>query len=124
MRQKVVRSFWLVFGWIWVAIGVIGIFLPILPTVPFLLLAAFCFSRGSERWHRWLLNHPVFGHPIRDWNERRVIRPRAKAFSAVTISAGVGSVLYFTPPNLFVLKGLVICSMVGVMVFILLQKSQ
>jgi uncharacterized membrane protein YbaN (DUF454 family) len=72
-------------GCICVGLGVLGLFLPLLPTTPFLLLAAFCFSRGSAKLHGWLLGHPTMGPIIRDWNERRVIRPRVKAAAAITI---------------------------------------
>jgi uncharacterized membrane protein YbaN (DUF454 family) len=61
------------------------LFLPLLPTTPFLLLAAFCFSRGSSRLHGWLLSHPTMGAIIRDWHERRVIRPRVKVAAAVAL---------------------------------------
>jgi uncharacterized membrane protein YbaN (DUF454 family) len=68
-----------------VGLGFLGLFLPLLPTTPFLLLAAYCFSRGSAKLHHWLLNHPTMGPVIRDWNERRVIRPRIKVFAAITV---------------------------------------
>jgi len=66
-------------------LGIAGMFLPILPTTPFILLAAFCFSRGSQRLHHWLRNNPHFGKIIRDWEEHRAIRTRAKFMATVLI---------------------------------------
>jgi uncharacterized protein len=60
------------------ATGIVGVFLPLLPTTPFVLLAAFCFSRASSRAERWLLEHRRFGPMVRDWRERRAIPRRAK----------------------------------------------
>jgi len=68
-------------GCISVGLGFAGLFLPLLPTTPFLLLAAFCFSRGSERLHGWLLGHRTMGPIIDDWNRNRIIRPRVKAIA-------------------------------------------
>lgn len=73
-----IRIVLVVIGLTSLALGVIGIFLPIVPTVPFLLLAALCFANASERLHHWLLSHPVFGPPIQDWNERGAIGRNAK----------------------------------------------
>ena len=70
-------------GWISLSLGIAGIFLPVLPTTPFLLLTAFLWLRSSERWHQWLLRHPLFGHLIRDWQERGVIRTKTKAIATV-----------------------------------------
>jgi len=75
------RFFWLLLGHLAVAIGFIGAFLPVLPTVPFLILAAGAYSKGSQRFKQWLLNHPVAGAPIRAWREHGVIPVRAKAIS-------------------------------------------
>ncbi|OYX44637.1 MAG: hypothetical protein B7Z02_04855 [Rhodobacterales bacterium 32-67-9] len=81
------RSLWLLLGSTTLALGAAGVFLPLLPTVPFLLLSAFAFSRSSERLHHWLLAHPVFGPPISEWRERRAIGRRAKRLASVSIVA-------------------------------------
>lgn len=73
------RPLLFVFGWIFVGLGFVGAFLPILPTTPFLLLAGVCFSKSSPRFHAWLLQLPIAGQGMRDWQHHRVIRPRAKA---------------------------------------------
>ncbi|RZA08047.1 MAG: DUF454 domain-containing protein, partial [Proteobacteria bacterium] len=67
------RFLYLTIGWISLALGILGIFLPLLPTTPFVLLAGICFAKGSPRMHAWLINHPRLGPPIKDWQERRVI---------------------------------------------------
>lgn len=72
------RLFFLSLGWLSVGLGAIGMLLPLLPTVPFLLLAAFCFARSSERFHLWLIEHPRFGQPIADWRESGAIRRHVK----------------------------------------------
>ena len=73
-------------GHVCVAIGVVGIFLPLLPTTPFLLLAAGLYAKGSPRFEAWLLTHPRLGPPVRDWREGGVIGMRAKA-TALTMIA-------------------------------------
>jgi uncharacterized membrane protein YbaN (DUF454 family) len=106
-----------------VGLAFLGLFLPLLPTTPFLLLAAFCFSKGSARLHRWLLEHPRMGPIIKDWHEHRVIRPRAKITAAVMI------VLIMTPTLLFgnfplVLKAISAVVGLGVIVLIYSHPSR
>ena len=84
------RMLWLSAGWIAVALGVVGIPLPVLPTTPFLLLAAFCFGKGSPRARTWLVNHARLGPPIRDWEERGAIKRRTKVISLATMAALFG----------------------------------
>jgi hypothetical protein len=69
-------------------LGVIGIFVPLLPTPPFVLLAAWCFSRGSERCERWLLEHPRFGPLVRGWREQRAMPLRAKQWATAMMALG------------------------------------
>lgn len=75
---RVRRAAWIVAGALCVATGVVGIVLPLLPTTPFMLLAAFCFARGSRRLHDWLLAHPRLGPPIENWHRHGAISAGAK----------------------------------------------
>jgi uncharacterized membrane protein YbaN (DUF454 family) len=74
-------------GGLCVALAFLGVLLPLLPTVPFLLLAAFFFAKSSERLHAWILGHRLFGPMIQDWHENRAIRPAAKKAATVSIAA-------------------------------------
>ena len=65
-------------GWLAVALGTLGVFLPLLPTTPFILLAAWCFARSSPRFHRWLLYRSWFGSYLRHWQKYRAMPPGAK----------------------------------------------
>ena len=80
------RMLWNIAGLTLFAIGVAGAFLPFLPTVVFMLAAAFCFARGSQRLHYWLLNHPRFGPAIQDWQRHGAIRRPAKRMAMVAIA--------------------------------------
>lgn len=80
----------LVYGALGVAslvIGVVGAFFPLLPTVPFLILAAFCFSRSNPAWEKRLLDHPRYGPHILRWRERRAIGSRAKVLAVAMLAA-------------------------------------
>jgi uncharacterized protein len=82
-----IRALWLIGGLISLGLGIIGAVLPLLPTVPFLLLAAFCFARSSDRLHGWLLHHPTFGPAIQNWRDHGAISRRAKRLATVSILA-------------------------------------
>jgi len=79
----------IVFGLLALGLGIVGIFLPLLPTTPFVLLAAFFFSRGSDRLHRWLADHPRFGVYVRDWEAEQVIPPIGKYASTLVMVPSV-----------------------------------
>jgi len=72
------RLFWLSVGYVALACGVAGIVLPLVPTTPFLLLAAFSFARSSPALHDWLVTHPRFGPPIHNWHHHGAVSGRAK----------------------------------------------
>jgi uncharacterized protein len=77
---------WLILGWVCVVLGFIGVALPVLPTTPFLILAAFAFGKSSPRLKQWLLDHPIFGGPIRDWEINGAIRPRHKILACTAMA--------------------------------------
>ena len=83
------RRLYLAAGVLFVVLGAIGAVLPLLPTVPFLLLAAFCFARSNPEWERRIIEHPTWGPQILDWRERRAISRRAKVGAIATLVAGV-----------------------------------
>jgi uncharacterized membrane protein YbaN (DUF454 family) len=83
------RPFWLVVGGLALALAAAGVVLPLLPTTPFLLVAAFAFARSSPRLHAWLTAHPLFGPLIENWRRYGAISRRAK----ITAVAGMGCVL-------------------------------
>lgn len=81
------RALYLMLGLIFVAIGIVGVFLPLIPTTGPLLLAAFCFARSSDRLHAWLVGHPRFGRFISDFQSGRGIPVRTKVVAVVAMTA-------------------------------------
>lgn len=81
------RLFWLIAGGLALAVGIAGIVLPLVPTTPLLLLAAFCFARASPRLEMWLVEHPRLGPPIRNWRAEGAISTRGKLAALIAIGA-------------------------------------
>jgi hypothetical protein len=87
MLSRAARLTWLVVGLLALALGAIGVALPLLPTTPFILVAAFAFAQSSEKLHRWLLAHNVFGPLIDNWQQYGAISRRTKVVSVATMAA-------------------------------------
>jgi uncharacterized membrane protein YbaN (DUF454 family) len=83
------RQLWTGAGLLFVGIGAVGAVLPLLPTVPFLLLALFCFARGNPVWEQRLLDHPRYGPLLLDWRTRRAIPRRAKWAALIAMAISV-----------------------------------
>ncbi|MBT8070895.1 MAG: YbaN family protein [Gammaproteobacteria bacterium] len=99
------RPLFFALGWLFFALGFVGVFLPVLPTTPLMLLALWCFSRSSARFHNWLYTHRVFGPPLQQWEQHRVIPRVAKVFAVAFMTASLVYVYGFlvTPTWLKVL---------------------
>ena len=89
------RGTFIVAGTISLGLGAAGVFLPILPTTPFLLLSAACYYKGSERMHRWLLNNKLFGSYIRNYKEGKGISKIAKILSLFLLWITIGYSAFF-----------------------------
>ena len=109
-------------AWISLALGVLGIFLPLLPTTPFILVAAYGFSKSSERFHQWLLNHKVFGRLVRDWESSGVIRLNAKILATVSIVVMLSISFYFVQLSIMPIV-MILLSVTCVMIFIWTRPS-
>lgn len=87
----------LLIGWLCVGLGVVGIFLPLLPTTPFLLLASACFMRGSPRLSRWLHQHPHFGPILHNWHQHRAVSRTVKRRANLMIVLSFLLSIYWVP---------------------------
>lgn len=120
-RNPAIRYALLAIGWLSVALGVIGIFLPVLPTTPFLLLAAACFMRSSKRFYLWLVNHRQLGPWIVDYLEGQGIPLKGKIYSIGLMWLSIGLSCYLVP--LFWARAFMLTSAVLVSLYILRQKT-
>jgi uncharacterized membrane protein YbaN (DUF454 family) len=100
------RTLWLGGGLLALALAVLGALLPMVPTTPFVLLAAACFARGSPRCHRWLRAHPRFGKVVREWEDHGAIARRSKCWATALIVL-MGAVSAAVVPIPFARIGLV-----------------
>jgi uncharacterized membrane protein YbaN (DUF454 family) len=89
------RSMYQFCGFLFLALAIIGVFLPLLPTTPFLLVAAACFARSSEKWHAWLLGNATFGPLIRNWETNRCISRKVKTIAIVSMLVVGGFSIFF-----------------------------
>lgn len=120
-RNPLVRQLLLVVGWLAVVLGVIGIFLPVLPTTPFLLLAAACFVRSSRRVYQWLVDHPRLGPWLLDYLEGNGIPLKGKIYTLITMWISIGISCWLVP--LFWARVGMLLSATLVSLYILRQKT-
>jgi uncharacterized membrane protein YbaN (DUF454 family) len=120
-RNRFVRYLLQGVGWLSVVLGVIGIFLPVLPTTPFLLLAAACFARSSPRFYHWLVDHPRLGPWIRGYLDGEGIPLKGKVYAIGLMWVSIGFSCWLVP--MVWARGLMLVSAVLVSVFILRQKT-
>lgn len=100
-------------GWFFVGLGIVGIFVPVLPTTPFIILAAALFARSSPRFEQWLLDHPRFGQPLMDWRRQGAISRRAKVAAVVAMGLSFAVMWFFSSAPLYVRAGtglILLCS--------------
>ena len=98
---------WIALGLLFLLLGGIGVVLPLLPTTPFVILAAACFARSSPRMHRWLLRSELFGPMLRDWEENKCVSPRVKTLALLMMAVVGGiSIVFFVPAGWPRLAGL------------------
>jgi len=93
------RTLWLLLGGLFVGLGALGVLLPGLPTTPFMLLAAACFARSSERFYDWLITNPLFGERVRRYREGHGLTVRIKALASTLAGLFVGYAALFGIPE-------------------------
>jgi uncharacterized membrane protein YbaN (DUF454 family) len=101
-RSPLIRWALIVVGTISTALGIAGVLLPLLPTTPFLLLAAACYARSSRKFYVWLLTNPWVGKYIRDWRAGRGVPVRVKAVAVTMLWLALGSSIVFFVPIVWV----------------------
>ncbi|MHB9055085.1 MAG: YbaN family protein [Paludibacteraceae bacterium] len=118
------KTFFIVAGSFSLVLGVVGVFLPILPTTPFLLLSAALFARSSEKLYMWLIYHKIFGKYIRNFREDKAIPLRAKIFSIITLWLFMLYSIFFIVNEKWYLQALLGSIAMGVTIYILSFKTK
>ena len=99
------RIFLLSLGWVCVGLAFIGIFLPGIPTTPFLIVALWAFAKSSKKFHSWLLNHKRFGPILRNWENHKVVPKNAKILMVILQIIAV-IIVHYSLDNIFITTGL------------------
>jgi uncharacterized membrane protein YbaN (DUF454 family) len=123
MRTIAKRRLLIGAGTLCTGLGIIGVFVPILPTTPFLLLAAACYMRSSERFYQWLINNRIFGAYVRNYIEGRGMPVKIKIFTILLLWLAIGLTITFGVQNI-VIRIVLICVAIGVTTHIVLIKKR
>lgn len=119
VKNKALRLLLIFVGWLSVVLGVIGIFLPIMPTTPFLLLAAACFVRTSPKFYQWLVGHPRLGKYLVYYLEGKGIPLKAKVYTIALITISMSITTYIVP----VMAVKILLPLVGVLVALYIVRQ-
>lgn len=103
--NKFKKAFWVSLGFLFLGIAYIGIVTPGIPWSTPTVVAAYCFAKGSERWHNWIMNHKLFGPFLRNWSEKRVFPIYGKWAMFITMDISL-IILWFTTQNWKLVLGL------------------
>ncbi|WP_321392883.1 YbaN family protein [Emcibacter sp.] len=122
MIARTKRWIYNLLGAVFFITGFIGIFLPVLPTTVFMILALWAFSNGSEQFHQWLYHHPTFGPPLQAWEERGVIPLKGKIMAVLVMSLSALYLVFLTAAPVYAVIAAIIC-MICVAVFVVTRPS-
>ncbi|MTI11261.1 YbaN family protein [Curvivirga aplysinae] len=114
LSHHTLRWIYLIIGWVALSLGVIGAFLPIMPTVPFLIVALWGFSKSSERFHHWLYTHKTYGPLLQDWDQHRVIPIWGKIWAVTAMTGSMLIMLYLEIPFYGLISAGIIMTSVGI----------
>lgn len=115
---KMMRSIYIIVGTIALVIGAIGLFLPVIPTTPLVILAAACYYRGSDRLHNWILSSRWFGETVKNYQEGRGLTRDTKVRAISMMWAMILISAWFFVSNFFV-RVAIICVAIGVTVYLI-----
>ncbi|AGT07194.1 YbaN family protein [Paracoccus aminophilus] len=110
------RIVYLGMGWLGVILGAIGALLPVIPTVPFLIVAVWAFSRSSPELRDRILNHPTLGPPIRAWRDDGTIKRRVKYFATAAMIMGLGWSIFLDLPLYVIIPQGLICTAIALFI--------
>jgi len=117
------KPFYFSLGWLFFSLGLLGVFLPVLPTTPFMILALWCFSKSSEKFHHWLYHHRLFGPSLKLWDNHRVIPLLAKIVAITFMIMSMSYMAMFTMLENW-LKVMIGVFMLSVAIYILGKPSR
>lgn len=124
MKHTLKRGLLLIIGWLSLAIGIVGLVVPLLPTTPLLLISAWCFSRSSQRLHGWLINNRHVGHLLRRWEEEGTIERHIKRRAILTVLLGFTLTLAVAPLELPFVIALILLALMIMLIIYRLPESQ
>ena len=110
--ENLAQNFYKILGFTFVGFAALGVFLPLLPTTPFLLIAVGCFAKSSEKWYQWLLSNKIFGPIIKNWHEKKCVSYSTKivAISSIVVFGGYSILFAVSDVYLRLLGSLIIAT--------------
>lgn len=115
--SRIPKPVWNVLGSVFVGVGIIGILVPLLPTTPFLLLAAYCFNQGSEKMRNWFKNNKLIGSYISNYYEKKGVPLRSKIIGIILLWITIGISIHFI--SIIYIRILLAVILIGVTIYLI-----